>query len=56
MLALRIYYGDGMTFDDTQGSPDAEPHVALIEWTLEAGAKAGKHEIHLLVANLEQVP
>jgi len=32
-----------------------EDHDLLIEWTYNAGAKAGKHLLHLRVANLAKV-
>ena len=33
-----------------------ETHVALFEWTWDAGTKSGKHEVELAVKNLTKVP
>lgn len=38
------------------GSRRTERHILLLEWTWDAGAKAGKHEIHFSVHNLDHVP
>ena len=32
-----------------------EEHIALFQWTYSGGAKAGKHEVRILVKNLEKV-
>lgn len=47
-----------LTVDDTIVSQDAfatESHVALFEWTWNAGANAAKHEIEMVVKNLATV-
>lgn len=38
------------------GTDPNERHIALFEWTWSAGAKAGKHEVLLMIVNLNLVP
>lgn len=33
-----------------------ERHILLLEWTWDAATKAGKHEVHFTVRNLDRVP
>ena len=38
-----------------QGTDSVEKHIALFEWTFNAGARSGKHAIKLMVENLGKV-
>lgn len=51
-LTLTLSYADGALISQT---PDYETHVALIEWSWNAGAKRGKAEVVFSVVNLTKV-
>lgn len=38
------------------GTGDSEKHIALIEWTYNAGADTGRAEVIFTVANLKRAP
>ena len=44
--------------DDNEiiGSLREERHIALLEWSWESASRKGKHEIHITVRNLDNVP
>ena len=52
LLTLTLLPADTQIIDSTSA---IEWHRALIEWTYDAGAKAGKHEIDFPVLNLNKV-
>ena len=52
LVTLTLLPADNQVVDQTL---DQEWHRALIEWTYNAGAKAGKYEIDFPVRNLNKV-
>lgn len=51
-LVLQLDPADNALADTTK---ERETHVALIEWSWQAGARKGGHEFHLLVAGSPKI-
>lgn len=56
LLTLQLDPADSPILATNGAVGSKERHIALLEWTWAAGAKAGKHEIEIVVMNLAKVP